>query len=156
MYAAYSLDIDFVATGTGVTVTDVPEGFCSDDVYTALYNAENALEALNGEAAFAEWLAAREIAERDATIGALDNETAQLTVDQATLEQETANALVDLFNNDVNEIFESVEDLETYLREQFLSADVSGIEVYYETIVPDVYPEGLVDESELLSSYENF
>lgn len=149
-------DMGFVATGTGATVTDVPEGFCSVDVYNALFNAENALEVLNGEAAYAEWLAAREIADRDGTIAALDGEEESIRIDEVTLTQEVSDYLTELINNDVNDIFESVEDLEAYLLPIFASDDTSGIEDYYETIVPDVYPEGLLDEAELLTSYQDF
>lgn len=156
MEQSFSFDIDFVATGTGATVTDVPEGFCAPAVYTALSDAENALEALNGEAAYAEWLAAREVAERDGTIAALEGETAQITIDFATLSQEVEDYLQELFDNDVNEIFESVEDLREYLLPIYQADDTSGIEAYYETVVPDVYPEGLLDEAELLTAYDDF
>jgi hypothetical protein len=57
---AYGFDADFVASGTGTTVTDVPAGFCDEQVYTDLQNAQTALAELEEESAYAEWLAAQE------------------------------------------------------------------------------------------------
>ena len=37
--AAFEADTDFAGTPTGETVEDVPAGYCSEDVYTALQDA---------------------------------------------------------------------------------------------------------------------
>lgn len=37
------MDTAFIASGTGTTVTDVPAGFCDEQVYIDLQNAQDAL-----------------------------------------------------------------------------------------------------------------
>lgn len=57
---AYEMDADFVASGTGTTVTDVPAGFCDAQVYIMLQDAQDALAELERESAYAQWLVSRE------------------------------------------------------------------------------------------------
>jgi len=58
--ANFNDDLDFVATGTGTTVTDVPADYCEESVYEDLADAQEALRILEDVSAYAEWLAAQE------------------------------------------------------------------------------------------------
>lgn len=78
---AYTFDTEFVATGTGTTVTAVPEGFCDSDVYLVQADAEFFLEELEGAASYAEWLAARVATDSEDTEAALDEEREKVEAD---------------------------------------------------------------------------
>jgi len=90
---AFDFDSSFVSTGTGASVTDVPEGFCDQSVYDALTAAQEALASLEEAAAYAEWLAAEEAASSYNTKQLLDEETAIIGGATQTVLDDTASAL---------------------------------------------------------------
>jgi hypothetical protein len=146
---AYGFDADFVASGTGTTVTDVPAGFCKEQVYTDLQNAQTALAELEEESAYAEWLAAQEATlAADAVLnlsGAVEN--ADEAVEQT--QPDIDDIMVNLFNQDSeNEIFFSVEEYLEYLDDEF-DADSDFVRqnaVNELENVPTELPESLNDQ----------
>jgi len=149
---AYGFDDDFVASGTGATVTDVPAGFCDEQVYIDLQNAQDALAELESESAYAEWLAAQE-----ATLAAdaIDNlSTAGGNADDAidATQPDVDGIILELFEDDLNEIFYSEEEYLDYLMSEF-DADViferQNIVNDLEN-VPTELPESLDDQDNVI------
>jgi hypothetical protein len=53
----YADDTDFEATGIEVPeLTEIPEGYCSDELYEAQTAANNAVNEANADQGFAQWL----------------------------------------------------------------------------------------------------
>ena len=117
---AYGFDADFVASGSGVTVTDVPAGFCDAQVYADLQAAQDALAELEAESAYAEWLADQEANLAADAITYLETaEQNGLDVISAT-EIDIDDILGDIVTGDAeNEIFANEQGYLDYLLGEF-------------------------------------
>jgi len=146
---AYEMDADFVASGTGTTVTDVPAGFCDAQVYIDLQNAQDALAELERESAYAQWLISREATLVTVAIEHLSSalEDANDTYD-ATF-PDVDGIVTDLFNADSeNRIFYSANEYLVYFYSEF-DSDVEFVrQITIDDLenVPTELPGSLFDQ----------
>ena len=153
--AEFALDTDFVPTGSGTAVTDIPTGFCEDDVYAALADAQDALGALEEAAAFAEWLESREATYEEEATTYLTEATSSIEADIPLSEGDVLDAFQALFAADSNAIFATTQDLIDYYVAAFEADDTSAIPDQVDLSIPETFPESLADKTDLEAAFND-
>lgn len=144
---AFQADSDFEPSGSGETVPDVPAVFCDVQVYADLAGAQQALLALEENAAYREWLEAAEAG----LAAAAETYLTGRTEAYQQIEQDTGGDLddlyTDLYNEDENEIFGSTGGYAAYLEDAFAADEDFERETVYDGLVnvPATLPESLTE-----------